>query len=115
MWLTVLEMVAAGAGRAVTLSVVPVMMRAVVVAVVPAALVGPCGDFHVCGRDTRANDPRDLQLVLDAQAAERAPQAVNRQPRIDEGAEHHVPGRASEALDVQDPGHQRHSASLIEQ
>jgi hypothetical protein len=96
--------------------VVPVVVGMVVV--VPAAVgmvvrlagrTGPAAGSRfpidhddAGGRDARADDARDFQVVIDGQLPERGPQDVEGQARVEERAEQHVARRARRALDVQD-------------
>ena len=61
-------------------------------------------DAELGGANTRARHTfRPHRVGGDRQAAERAANICERHAGVDEGAQHHVAGRAREAIEVQDP------------
>ncbi len=91
---------------------------AVVAAVLVRVLVGArILPEHLEARGGQAGpkDTRHPELVPDAQAPERALEGVERQARVEQGAQHHVAGGTREAVEVQHARHQRLPASLNDQ
>ena len=98
----------------VTVRVIVAVMLVVMVVLVRvrmSVIALPClDDLDVRRGQPGAEHLADAKLVADAEAAEGAPQLVNRQARVDERAEDHVAGRAGETVEVQ---HRAHSRSLM--
>jgi hypothetical protein len=104
-------------GRLVRMVAVPVVVRGVRVNVAERRVVASVRihDFEVRRGDARADDRPDAQLVIDAEAAQRATQPVGRETGVEERAEQHVAGGAGEAIQIHHLCHQRSPASFIEQ
>jgi hypothetical protein len=64
--------------------------------------------------DARSQHACDVERVIDAQAAERVVQRVERQAGIETRRQQHVAGRAGKAIEIHHPRHARASVCLIE-
>src|SRR5262249_43819085 len=73
------------------------------------------GDREMRRRETRAHDLRDLQLMTDAERAQRAFQFVDGQPRVDERGQDHVSRGSGETVEVHDARHQKALGVQIDQ
>lgn len=63
---------------------------------------GFTADMQLCRADAGARDALcPDRLAIDSQAAERASKILEWQAGVDQRAEHHVPGRAGEAIEVE--------------
>lgn len=60
-------------------------------------------DGDLGGRDPGPHDTRDLQRVIDVQAAKGGAEGGLGQPGVEEGPEQHVAGSPREAVDKQHP------------
>jgi len=70
--------------------------------------VGPLNEAELDRGDAGARDAigrNGERLVAERQAAQCAPQRLERQAGVDERAKHHVAGHARETIEVEDAGH----------
>ena len=82
--------------------IVRVIVLRVIVSVRMRALLGY---VQMRGGEAGPQHALDVQLAVDAQAAERPPYLIGRQAGIDQRSEDHVPGRARRTLEIHHTGH----------
>jgi hypothetical protein len=89
------------------------MTVSVIVGVIVGVTIGPGGEGLAVKGHTelrgRYAGPRDFvgvhRIAIDREAAERAPEVVERESGIDESPEHHVARDTGEAIEVNDRAH----------
>jgi hypothetical protein len=98
------------------LVIVAVLMRSMVVTMVRSVMiVVPVTDVEVSRRNPCADYPCDLDVMVNAQAAERLPQRIHGKARVDEGGQEHVARRARKTIEIDHPCHEAPAACRNEQ
>src|SRR5262249_30112915 len=87
-------------------------MMMVIVVIIVLRSVMPCyrlfrsEDPELRGRNAGAGNPRGRHVeAVDRQASQGGTQLLERQPGVEEGAEHHVARHAGETIEVEKRGH----------
>jgi hypothetical protein len=95
---------------------VPVMAAIPLIRVPVINVMARPGDQrHMRGVDSRAEHFRRREIVSHTQTAQGPLQLGQRQSRVEQRAQDHVPGRARKTVEVHHPRHESHPDSFIEQ